>query len=118
MELTPNDFNRAMPHKPKNMDLSTAILFKMNGCGWCDKMLPEWQDASEKLAFMNMYTFTVNKNSENATHWEKIKNSLETQIEGFPTIIFYKDDQALLYDQGYLSSKDIIAKMIEFEENN
>jgi thioredoxin-related protein len=118
MELTPNDFNRANPHVPKNMDLSTAILFKMNGCGWCDKMQIPWQEASEKLAFMNMYTFTVNKNSENATHWEKIKNSLETQIEGFPTIIFYKGDQALLYDQGYLSSKDIIKKMIEFEEEN
>jgi len=115
MELVPNDFNRVMPHKPKTLDIPAAILFKMDGCMWCHKMQPEWEDAADQIAFMDMYTFTVDKNSENATHWDKIKNSLETEIDGFPTIMAYDADRTILFE-GFMPSKDIIEKLIQFAE--
>jgi len=113
-ELSPKDFSRMMPHIPKDLKIPAAILFKMNGCGWCNKMEVDWDEVGEKVCFMNVYHFCTDKTKENSQHWQKIENSLETQIEGFPSVMFYHPDGRCVLHVGYCQANDMIKKMIKF----
>jgi thiol-disulfide isomerase/thioredoxin len=110
-ELKPKDFSRVMPHKPQNIDIPTAVLFKSKHCGWCKKMEPEWDEVAEQVGFMNIYDFCIDNHT---THWNKIENSLETKIEGFPAVMFYDPSERVVLHSGYCSSEDMIKKMIKF----
>lgn len=112
-EIKPKQFSRIMPHIPKDLKIPCAILFKMEGCGWCQKMEADWDEVAEKVGFMDVYHFSIDKTRDAADHWDKIENSLETQIEGFPSVMFYKDDKVVLHT-GYSNSDNMIKKMIKF----
>lgn len=116
--ISPNDFNRMMPHMPKNLHIPTAILFKMNGCGWCTKMEADWDEVGEKVGFMNVHHFMIDENKDNAQHWAKIENSLETEIDGFPAVMFYNSDGKAILHTGYCPSDEMIKKMIKFCSQN
>lgn len=115
--ISPKEFNRMMPHVPKDLKIPAAILFKMDGCGWCQKMEADWDEVEEKVGFMNVYQFEVDGNKDNAQHWTKIENSLETEIEGFPAVMFYSPDGKVVLHTGYSTSDEMIKKMIKFCEN-
>jgi len=117
-ELKPKDFNRLSPHMPIDLKIPTAVLFKMNGCGWCKKMEPEWDEVGEKVGFMNICHFTTDASKENNIHWEKIENSLETRIEGFPSVMFYKPNGSAVLHTGFCSADEMIAKMINYCEDS
>lgn len=113
-EIKPKEFSRMMPHIPKDLKIPSAILYKMDGCGWCQKMEPEWDEVGEKVGFMNVYHFMVDQDGDNAQHWEKIENTLETEIEGFPAVMFYHPDGRCILHTGYSPSDKMIKEMIKF----
>jgi hypothetical protein len=116
-EISPKEFSRMMPHMPKDLKIPCAILYKMEGCGWCNKMEADWDEVGEKVGFMNVYHFGIDSNKDNVQHWTKIENSLETEIEGFPAVMFYKPDGRCILHTGYSTSDETIKKMIKFCEN-
>jgi len=113
-ELKPEDFSRMMHHKPKDIKIPCAVLFKMSSCGWCTKMEPEWDEVAEHVGFMDVCHFCTDKNSDNELHWTKIENSLETDIDGFPSVMFYSPDGKVILHTGYAESDEMINKMIDF----
>jgi len=112
--MRPEDFNRMVPHKPRDLSLPTAILYKMNGCGWCTKMEAEWDDVADQVLYANVCHFTTDKNNKHSQHWTKIENSLETEIEGFPAVMFYSPDGQVILHTGYSPVEEMIPKMKAF----
>lgn len=116
-ELTPAQFSKTLPHVPQNGG-ECAVLFKMNGCGWCEKMVPEWEKLNGEIGFMQLFTFTVNDSTENENHWKKIVKSLKNsdQLQGFPIVMLYSKTGRVVVYPGYEDAKDMKAKMIQFVE--
>lgn len=111
-ELKTTDFSKSHPHIPKQTNC--AVLYKLSGCGWCQKMEPEWQKLNETIGFIKLYVFTVDLTTENQNHWEKIQKSIKNKIDGFPTVIFYKDDGHIIMYSGFQTKKQMENLMIDF----
>uniref|UniRef100_A0A6C0JSV9 Thioredoxin-like fold domain-containing protein n=1 Tax=viral metagenome TaxID=1070528 RepID=A0A6C0JSV9_9ZZZZ len=117
MELSVANFSKRIPYVPENVGSSTAILFKMNGCHWCDKIMPEFQRLSREIAFMKLYTFTVDASNDNINHWHKIQRSMKNsdQLNGFPLVMMFnsKTGKVIVYP-GYMPYDQMKNNMIKF----
>jgi hypothetical protein len=115
-ELQITDFDKQLPHVPKNIGETCAILFKLNGCHWCHEMQTEWNKLDKTIGFMSFYTFCVDKSSENTAHWAKIKKSVKNseQLDGFPVVMLYSTTGRVVMYTGYEEYDNMKAKMIEF----
>ena len=82
-------------HKP------SLVLFYMNGCGWCDKFKPIWEQfkRNHNENFKGCQLIDIENNSHN----EQLIN--KHKIEGFPTLKFCP------------YGKDILDESVVFEGN-
>ena len=65
---------------PKHSD--KVIFLFMNGCGWCTKFEPTWEEFSKDAApKLGVETFKFERSEEGAKEYMK-------HVEGFPTILF------------------------------
>jgi hypothetical protein len=96
------------------------IYFFMDGCGWCERFLPQWNIIKEKidsndLKNIKAYQFERSelKSNERAL---KIQNHVE--VNGFPTIVVKINDEYYKYE-GNRTISDIL-KFIKSKltENN
>jgi thiol-disulfide isomerase/thioredoxin len=60
-----------------NSGKKTMVFFKMDGCGHCKNMQPEW-DKFEKTSSVPTKTMVAGKNDKEAKKWD---------VKGYPTIL-------------------------------
>jgi len=76
-------------------------LFKAEWCDHCKNFKPDWEKLKNDKHLNNKVEFITMDSNENA------KEIKEWQIEGFPTIILKKGDEAIEY-KGSRSRNDIV----------
>lgn len=115
-ELTVKDFDKGLPHVPKNVGNACAVLFKLNGCHWCEKEQEVFDRLNSTIGFMNLYTFTTDGDRENPAHWNKIKKSLKNSkdLNGFPIIMLYSPSGKVVVYVGFEDYDEMKQKMISF----
>jgi thioredoxin-like negative regulator of GroEL len=66
-------------------------FYYMNGCGWCEKFMPEWEkyQAQATAAGIQCKKIEAQDAGDNLTKYN---------IHGFPTVIIIRDGQATEYD--------------------
>ena len=90
--------------KGGNENKPDLYLFKAKWCGHCKNFLPTWEALSNKYnKKINFITYDSEKNKKEMEEWK---------IEGFPTIIYRKDNVA----QEYKGDRDIDS-LINFIES-
>ena len=72
----------------------------MEGCGWCKKFLPEWEEIKQKidsreLKGLKHYEF---KSSELKENKRAIKIQQHVKVDGFPTIVVKIGDNYFKYE--------------------
>ena len=82
-----------------------VYLFKAEWCPHCTSFLPSWEKLKEDYeSEYNFITYDSEKNKKEISQWK---------IQGFPTIIVKKDDEALEYmgPNNYQSVLNFIEKI-------
>lgn len=100
-ELTPKDFESKAPWKLKEKKCS-VIMFYANWCPHCKDMKNTWERLAQKAAFKQVCAFDCAKQQ---SHFDKMSNDRKgLVIEGFPTIVFYKNGEPV---ETYSGSRDL-----------
>lgn len=118
-ELKIENFDKSLPHVPKNIGHACAILFKLNGCHWCTDELQVVKKLNKEIGFMKFYTFTVNSCPENESHWTKIKNTVKNEEldEGFPIVMLYSVDGKVVDYVGFQDYGELKKNILSFMKN-
>ena len=87
------------------------ILYYSDGCGWCQKFMPEWtrfeQIAKQKLNSLNLQVIKIS--------CDKNQNTCQIEnIQGYPTVILYKNNKKITE----FSDERTAEKLIEFINNH
>jgi len=83
------------------------LFFHMNGCGWCKKMEPVYEQVAQQPAFASIQFYSVNGIDCNAP--VVVKELTDQQITGYPFLIFMNEN-------GYLDKQSGFAKQEDFEQ--
>ncbi len=115
-QLTNENFDKGLPHVPKNIGQNCAILYKLDGCHWCEDELVVWKKLNKEIGFMSFYTYTVNSTPENEAHWNKIKSTLKNKEldEGFPIIMLYSTSGKVVDYVGFQDYDELKANIMKF----
>ena len=70
---------------------TTIIFYYMDGCGWCEKMKPEWKKCEEKASSKGLNTKKINANDADPSELKKLN------ITGFPSFVIDKNNNKTLY---------------------
>ena len=88
-ELKPSDFESKNTWKLKTKDCC-VVAFYAHWCPHCVNMTSTWEELGEKAAFFKVYAFNC-ANMDNEKHVSKIKQDKPGLINGYPSIILYRD---------------------------
>ena len=77
-----------LPSKLKKDD-KQLVLFYADWCGHCNKMKPEWDEASNELGNNKMMKINVGDGTE-----EQKKTMNTYGIKGFPTILMFENGES------------------------
>jgi thiol-disulfide isomerase/thioredoxin len=83
-----------------------VILFKATWCGHCTQFLPVWNTLQKNFNNkFNFITFDSDENKNEMKQWD---------INGFPTILFRKDNKGLQYDgpRDYESMNEALTSLL------
>jgi len=76
-------------------------FFYMDGCGWCERFLPIWEEAKTKYASVRgLQMRKVEKGESVAKEYSK-------HVEGYPTILLVKPDDTVVKFGGERTVKGI-----------
>ena len=96
------------------------IYFFMDGCGWCERFLPQWNLIKDKieskdLKYIKPYEF---ESIELKSNERALKIQKHVEVKGFPTIVVKINDEYYKYE-GNRTINDIL-KFIKqkLTENN
>ncbi len=75
----------------KSSQEPSVIFFYMNGCGWCDKMRPVFNAATDNSEFANIKFYSVNGPQLNVP--VILKETMDQDVTGYPLFIFMHHGQ-------------------------
>lgn len=82
-------------------------FYYMNGCGWCEKMKPEWAKCEQKAKTKGFITKKVSADEAG----DKLE---QLNINGFPAFVIEKNGKEVVYPSNNPRTAD---GLIEFMEN-
>ena len=85
-----------------NGDKPTLVLFYADWCGHCKKLKPTWSKTAELAKEKGLTMIQINVGGEESDSEETKKKNAEISkkynIDGYPTIILFKNGNAIPYD--------------------
>lgn len=113
-ELKPSDFDAISTHKLKKKS-DTFVLFYAPWCGHCVASKKDWCKAAQKVGFTQFAAFDSEKYSE---HIRKMNMDNKRDIvQGFPTLVYYKNGEIKDIYQGDRSEKALIAYAMKMKRS-
>jgi len=110
IELQPSDFHDMNTYKLK--DTSCAIvLFYAPWCPHCKNLQDVWKKLSKKLMYINVKSLNCEKYKQLV---DKIKTDMPSLIQGYPTIMLYKNGEPQEKYQGERTLSDLTSKTMSF----
>ena len=96
-ELVPSDFDKSKPWKllplPGRKDKTCGmVLFYAPWCPHCKNVAPIWNESASITGFCDWFALNCEKHK---AHVLKIKESMPNLIDGYPTMVYYKDGEPL-----------------------
>tara|TARA_B100000674_G_C37802606_1_gene897213 strand:+ start:413 stop:895 length:483 start_codon:yes stop_codon:yes gene_type:complete len=91
--------NKAIKEKPL-----VIIAYLMEGCGWCEKLKPEWKKVKKNKNYL--YEIVVSKNNPNIL--EGLDCDTSDTNGGFPCICIYKNGKKSKCHSGYRDEAALI----------
>jgi len=89
-------------------------LFYMNGCGWCDRFKPTWEELKQKTDYE--FYECESDNLSTSEEAKEIQSKLNTQIKSYPSIFIKINDNYYNYD-GERTVNDI-KKFIQYKNQD
>jgi thiol-disulfide isomerase/thioredoxin len=108
-ELKPEDFDITSSWILRNRSgekVNGMVLFYAPWCGYCKKVKNDWLEAAKSSGFCDFYAFNCEKHKN---HMLKIKEDMPKLIDGFPSIVIYKDGVPDDYYTGGRSAPELVA---------
>jgi len=87
MELNPSHFDSKHSWKLLKKDCC-VILFYAPWCPYCKAVKDTWEELAKKATNYEVYAFNCEKHK---AHVSQIKEEVPYLVEGYPTIVLYKD---------------------------
>ena len=87
-ELAKKDFDSVAPWKLKSDSASGLVLFYAPRCPYCKDVAPIFEKAAKNVGFCDFFAFNCEKYKN---HVMKIKEDMPGLIQGYPSIIIYKN---------------------------
>jgi len=81
---------------------NALIYVFMNGCGFCDKQTPVFDTLSSSTKNIKFIKFEGKENPD---------FTKEHKIDGFPTLLFFKDGKKVDSNSGFLDDSALKAKL-------
>lgn len=69
----------------------SITFYYMNGCGWCEKMKPEWKKCEERAKTEGFITRKVEASDADPNELKKLN------ITGFPSFVIDKNNNKTIY---------------------
>ena len=88
-ELEDTDFNEYATSSIKNKQTG-MVLFYAPWCGYCKRVRDVYEKAANISLFCDFLAFNCERNKR---HYNKIKQDTPELVQGFPTIILYKNGE-------------------------
>ena len=88
-ELKDTDFDEYATSNIKNKHTG-MVLYYAPWCGYCKRIKQDYERAAKISLFCDFFAFNCEKNKH---HYNKIKQDTPELIQGFPTIILYKNGE-------------------------
>lgn len=107
-ELTPVDFSSYQPStiiKSKNTKGNGLMMFYAPWCPHCKDLAPIWEAAAKISGFCDFYAFNCEKYKG---HVLKIQESTPNLIQGYPSVIIYKNGEPFEVYDGGRSVKELL----------
>ena len=89
----------ALQNLLQNNQKPSVLFFYMNGCGWCTKMNPVYEQILKNPKFAGINFYKAEGNQCGAAMI--IKQMFDQSISGYPTLIFIKDGKYIDKQVGF-----------------
>jgi thiol-disulfide isomerase/thioredoxin len=107
IEIDQEDTLRAALHNDKQ---PSVIFFHMDGCGWCKKMAPVFEQIAKDPKFADLQFYNVNGRSAQAP--VVVKELFNQQITGYPFFLFV-DEKGFIDKQSGFMEQDKFENKIQ-----
>ncbi len=87
----------------------SVLFFHMNGCGWCKKMDPVFDEVSKNPAFGKIKFYRIEGRSSQAG--ELVQKAFDQKITGFPTLLFVNNGKFIDKQVGFAQKDDFEANI-------
>ncbi len=101
----------ALQNLLQNNQKPSVLFFYMNGCGWCTKMNPVYEQVLKNPKFVGINFYKIEGNQCGASMI--VKQMFDQSISGYPTLIFIKDGKYIDKQVGFLQSEQLEQKIAE-----
>jgi thiol-disulfide isomerase/thioredoxin len=100
IEITTQDALRAALHNDKQ---PSVIFFHMDGCGWCKKMAPVFEQVAQNQEFAGLQFYNVDGRSAQAPI--VVKDLFNQQISGYPFFLFVDEKGFIDKQSGFIDQE-------------
>ena len=93
----------------------SVLFFHMNGCGWCKKMDPVFDEVSNNPAYSKIKFYRIEGRSSQAA--ELVQKAFDQKINGFPTLLFVNDGKFIDKQVGFAKKEDFESNIKKYLQN-
>jgi len=108
-EIDGSYFENNNPWMLKNKHCA-IVLFYASWCGHCHNFIPDYKVFADKVPFLEVYAIESEKNK---SYFNSIQNT-ELEVDGFPTLYFFKNGKPIKKYEGDRSPKALIQESMKF----
>ncbi len=83
----------------ENNDQPAVIFFHMDGCGWCKKMAPVFEQTADRKEFSQIQFYTADGRATQAV--DLVKEFYNESIQGYPFLLFIDENGVVGKQSGF-----------------